>query len=63
MKIELIKKTDLEKTYYYTTVNDSLIMESYSLNEHEAKQKFLKIIELKGQTESGEMIDCTIIPE
>lgn len=63
MKIELIKKSDLDGVHYYTTVNDRIVIGSAKLNKEEAEAVFKRIIKNKGNVELLEMIDCTIIED
>lgn len=63
MKIELMKKSDLGGDYYYVTVNDRVVVGSTRFDKDKAEEIFKRIVELKGKTETTEMIDCTIIED
>lgn len=56
MKIQFVKETELNKTYYFTRVNDKFVSNSLSSDYDKAKALYDAIVELGGQNLNGEQV-------
>jgi hypothetical protein len=57
MEIQLIKKTELTDTYWYTQVNGFIVSGTVAKTETEAKELFKKVVEMNGNAERKEVIE------
>ena len=57
MKIEFLKKTNIEGTFYYTAINGAMVIGSFKSSALEARKIYDRIIELEGKTEKTEVLE------
>lgn len=61
MVIKLIKKTDVEGVYYYTTVNEKIVIGSTKYDIKEAEKVFRIVVENKGDFSAIEVINIVTL--